>query len=362
MKTILVVTMALSILVLSGCFNGKNIVNPDLQSTFENQNDNNIAEKEWKALHGEGTKLFDSEKYQEAVKYLEQAVEKAISIYGEEHINTSQSMLILAKTYNVLGKRSDTERLMLKVLTFREEKYGEDSILVGDILTNLGWLYNSYEDFDKAEALFMRALGIYETSLGKENFALISVLDGLANACKKRGNLKKCEELLKRALGISKNSSPIDNKQVADLYCSFAELAFEQGLYGDAEKYFKMALEMQKRIFGDNNQQKRYAEAEPLYCRIIKIDERTLGPVHKKIGDCKLNLGIIYFYLDRHADAEKCFKQTLEIEESLYGKDSPDLISTLSQLVLFYKKIQNTGQAESFQGRINCIKEKHRLQ
>jgi tetratricopeptide (TPR) repeat protein len=61
--------------------------------------------------------------------------------------------------------------------------------------------------------------------------------------------------------------------------------------------------------------QRRYADAEPLYKRSLAILERALGPDHPDIATSLNNLAAMYGAQGREADAEPLYKRALAIRE-----------------------------------------------
>ena len=55
----------------------------------------------------------------------------------------------------------------------------------------------------------------------------------------------------------------------------------------------------------------RYADAEPLYMRVLAINEKALGPDHPSVGLALTDLADLYSAQGRHADAEPLYKRAL---------------------------------------------------
>ena len=71
--------------------------------------------------------------------------------------------------------------------------------------------------------------------------------------------------------------------------------------------------------------QRRYADAEPLFIRAISINETALGPDHPDVAGSLNNLAGLYWDQHRYAEAEPLFKRALEIREKALGPDHPDV-------------------------------------
>ena len=68
----------------------------------------------------------------------------------------------------------------------------------------------------------------------------------------------------------------------------------------------------------------RYAEAEPLYRRGLKIREAKLGADHPDTADSLNNLAELYRSTGRSAEAEPLYQRALKIREVKLGADHPE--------------------------------------
>ena len=67
----------------------------------------------------------------------------------------------------------------------------------------------------------------------------------------------------------------------------------------------------------------RYAEAEPLYQRALKIGEQQLGPDHPDVAHPLNNLANLYSEQGKYRDAEPLYQRALTIREQQLGPDHP---------------------------------------
>ena len=81
----------------------------------------------------------------------------------------------------------------------------------------------------------------------------------------------------------------------------------------------------------------RYAEAEPLYRRSLKIDEKKLGPDHPDVAASLNNLADLYDDMGQYAKAEPLYRRSLTIRENQLGADHPDVARSLNNLADLYR-------------------------
>ncbi len=78
--------------------------------------------------------------------------------------------------------------------------------------------------------------------------------------------------------------------------------------------------------------QGRYADAEPLYKRLLANYEKALGPDHPDIAASLNSLAALYGNLARHGDAELLYKQSLAIHEKALGPDHREVARAVDNL------------------------------
>ncbi len=72
--------------------------------------------------------------------------------------------------------------------------------------------------------------------------------------------------------------------------------------------------------------QRRYAEAEPLYQRALSIREQQVGPEHPDTANSLNSLALLYQDQRRYAGAEPLYQQALSICEQQLGPAHPDTL------------------------------------
>jgi tetratricopeptide (TPR) repeat protein len=73
-----------------------------------------------------------------------------------------------------------------------------------------------------------------------------------------------------------------------------------------------------------------YAQAELLYRRALKIDEKSLGPDHPNVAFKLNNLAQLLQAINRLSDAEPLFRRALAIDEASLGPDHPRVARDLN--------------------------------
>lgn len=129
-----------------------------------------------------------------------------------------------------------------------------------------------------------------------------------------------------------------------------------------AEPLFKRVIQLNEKTFGPEHDivaldiedlarlyasQSRYAEAEPLYRRLLHIREKALGPDHPNVAVALNNLAFSYRVLTRYGDAEPLYKRSLDIRKMALGPEHPDVAGVLSDLGGLYQDQGRYDEAEA---------------
>ena len=149
--------------------------------------------------------------------------------------------------------------------------------------------------------------------------------------------------------------------------------AFQQGRYADAEKLFLAALKEAEGFGPDDprlamslnnlaglyDNQGKYAEAEPLYKRLLAIDEKALGPEHPDVAASLNNLALLYYNQGKYAEAEPLHKRALAIKEKTLGPDHPRVATSLENYTALLRETNREAEAARMEARAKTIRAKH---
>lgn len=92
--------------------------------------------------------------------------------------------------------------------------------------------------------------------------------------------------------------------------------------------------------------QKRYAEAEPIYLEVLEDRENAFGKEHPKTLDAVHSLAIFFHNQKRYGEAEPLYLRALKAYERSLGEEHPTTILSLSNLALMYNDQGRYYEAE----------------
>ena len=140
---------------------------------------------------------------------------------------------------------------------------------------------------------------------------------------------------------------------------AMAAEAFQQGRYAEAESRWTSALKKAEafepgdprlamsldRLAFLYGSQLKYADAEPLYHRVLAIREQALGPTHPDVAKTLYNLAKLYQAQGQYAEAEPLYQRALVITEKVLGPAHHDVAMILQSYVTLLREANRADEA-----------------
>ncbi|MBP9091902.1 tetratricopeptide repeat protein [bacterium] len=148
------------------------------------------------------------------------------------------------------------------------------------------------EDSTLAERLFTAALNVKSTVLGAHHLSLANSYDSLGGLALTRKDYEEAEANLKDALDITERIQPPENFQVYARLDKLGKCLLQENKLAEAEALYLRAQDFWKNAPSKNGnearaafalaniyaQEKKYAEAAPLFEKALQIAEQNSGP------------------------------------------------------------------------------------
>jgi tetratricopeptide (TPR) repeat protein/CHAT domain-containing protein len=331
-----------------------------------------ITDKELLAAYEKGEALYRQGRYQEALPLAQKVLERAVSVYSEDHVQTARAQTALALVYRQLGEYAKAEPLFQRGLAIREAKLGKDHTDVAESLNQLAWLYQTTGRYDQAELLYQRILAIREAKLGKEHPDVAQSLNDLALLYRAIGQYDKAESLFQRSLSIREAKLGKDHTAVAQSLNNLALLCQIKGQYDRAESLYQCSLAILEARLGKDHPdvgqclgslgmlyrlKGQYTKAELLLQRSLTILETKLGKDHRTVAYVLNGLATLYQEMGQLTKAEPLYQRSLAIGEARLGKDHPDVAYAVNDLGLQYQAMGQYAKAEPLHQRSLEIRE-----
>ena len=222
----------------------------------------------------------------------------------------------------------------------------EDPSLLGRL--NLFANHYQNDDTNEREPIYRRLLTVHENLLGPDHPDVAGILDQLASVSQSQGTSVEAEQFFERALAIrDKALEPghVDDfgGDVTESLLHLASQNLESGKEDKAEELLWRALVIHDQSPSPHevrttstlqllanlyHRQHRYAEAEPLYERLVTNwrSSRFIAKLPTAVPEGLAKLAEIYVNNGRLDDAGRLYRQSLGIWERIIGPQEPVLI------------------------------------
>lgn len=268
--------------------------------------------------------LFD-----EARPLLGEALAIRERLLGSEDPKVAATLVRLGALAHLSGK-GDAVALFRRALAIREARFGGEHPDVADVLNKLGAALAARGRFDEAEATLSRSLALEERLWGKDDPRVAKVLHNLSGIALYRGRAAEAERLLERALAIREKALAADDPDLAGSLEGLALLRRQQGRLKEAAELLERLVVTAEKVYGPDHPTLARAllnlglarqdlgedaAASRLLERALAISERTLEPNHSQLVRALAGLADLYAKHRRYAEAEPLYRRLLKLRE-----------------------------------------------
>lgn len=277
-------------------------------------------------------------------------ISKTDNLIGIDELSTARQ---LSSLFILLGRYSQTERLLDKLVADYEKLYGGNSLRLVEPLVNKGKLLLAKGDYTEAEKVAQRANQI-AVSVYKETSTKAAPTQKLLGSIYYTiGDYDKAAVQIQKAIESQTREFGSDHIEVAKSVSQLALIRFHNGDdREEVEKDFKRALEIIGKRLGKDNPQ--YAEVlkdvAVLYISEKKFDlafsalTQAEGIWRAKTGS-KSNInaaaiytltGDVYYQLKLYDKAEDFYNQGKNIYVDNFSRTHPEYVRVISKLAKVY--------------------------
>jgi tetratricopeptide (TPR) repeat protein len=292
--------------------------------------------------------------------------------FDGDHPDTARALNDLGVLYLTQSKFQQAEPLLQQALAIRQAKMGVEHSDTATSLNNRAQLYYEQGYYSSAERMYQEALEIRQRVLLPGHPDIAQSLNNLAELYTVLGKFSQAESLYEEALSSQKYTLGSEHPLVAQTLNNMALLYRSKGEYTKAEQYYLQALDIQEQVLGSdhpdvaetlNNLARlframgAYEKAEPLYLSALHIRETTFGTDHPQVAQSYYSIAKLYHSQGKYSEAEKLFEQALHIQEQRLGINHPTIASTLGMLAKINLEQNKLPQAEKLNLRALRIRE-----
>ena len=232
-----------------------------------------------------GNAYLDMGLYPQALEQLGRTVEIRRHALGDEHPDTLQSMNSLSVLYVDQGDAARAEPLLARLLEVRRRVLGEENPDTLISMNNLAAAYRIEGKYAQAEPLLLKALGDQAPR----------ALARSITARRPRGTASR-RSIGRRASWRRRSRYSSRPWRFGVAYLAMRGPAPLTSMSGLAALY---------------QAQKRYAEAEGVWTKVLEVERRTLGAKHPNTLDVMASLGEVEIQQEKYALAEPLVREAL---------------------------------------------------
>lgn len=291
----------------------------------------------------------------------EASFSEAESILSERFPNDltyAQVCLGLGTLYDLTGKYTAGEKLLITAATIFEKTNGKKDPLYLQSRSNLAFLYYHRGWFDRSESINLEVKDARAKTLGRRHPDYSLSCNNLALVYADLGFYDKSEMLYQEALSITREVYGTAHQEYATCISNLGLLYKAKGQLENAERYFLEAKKITEKLEGKNSlnyalrcnllatlyvTMGQYDKAEPLFLESKEIRFKLTGNQNMEYATACSNLGTLYLQMGYFKKAEKYLLEALPVIERSVGKNHPSWAGICANLAALYR---NNSQPE----------------
>lgn len=329
------------------------------------QNDPEILARMFDVLAEAYLNLWNTEKAEELYK---KSLAIKQDIYGDDHIEISNSLHNIGHIYVQDGKFEEGDSLLTIALQIRRENLEPNDPDIGLTLQRLGFLKQRTGDSEMAEKLYSEALAIFQSSSDEQSvMEAASLTNSLGMIYERRAEYDQAAANYRQAIETIRSLRGNDFPRVINYLSNLGVTLNLMGNTEGAEPYLAEAVEVAKQLRGERHphtalamndyanfhfSHNNFEEAEEMYSEILDIYVEAFGEEHPAIpvfynnlGNTRDNLGDYETALDYH---QKALEQRIELYGEVHHQTAQSYANkatTLKNMEQYDEALKNYNKA-----------------
>lgn len=268
---------------------------------------------------------------------------------------------VLGEVYYELDSQETAGQLLAQALATQRELYGEAHLETARTQLILGMQQQSIGDLTPAGESIDQALSVRRALLPENHVDVIEALSAKAYYEETQGHYAEAEQLHLDAL--AKARSAANNGEglvVAQQMAKLASLYRLQDRLAEAEGLLRSALSMQDRLYGgahpESDETKRqlaelladrrqFDEAHTLFKELIASRVAMLGPNHYETGSAWNSYAHLLSAMGENEAAIDAYNRMLDITRKSYGDTHPSLAAGYNNVAIMERNQENLDAA-----------------
>ena len=281
-------------------------------------------------------------RYSDTEDLLTKLIKEYERVYGSNSIRLIEPLVNKGRLHLVTGEYTEADKVANRAKQIALSVYNEKSTKVAPVFLLLGDLNNIVGDYDNGEDNYVKALQNQEQQFGHNHIEVARSTSRLAiNNFYKGDNPDEIEKLLLDAQTIIGNKLGKDNPQYAEILKSLAIVNIAQKKYNNAFSSLTQAQTIWRDKTGSKNninsasiytltgdiyyQQKNYDKAEEFYNNAKSIYDKYFNNQHPEYVKIVSKLSKVYYMQKRYKRAKSSVEEALNDYDTFIKQYFPAL-------------------------------------
>lgn len=283
--------------------------------------------------------------------------------HGSNHPLTMPAKCWVADAMYRRGEFAAAESLLVHILSVLEPVKGEYAETYISSLILLVPVYAEQGRLDEGEALAAYGREEADRLLGPEHESSIMLRHRFTAMLRNQGRYREALELLERNLErLIPPLTRADSVELSTVFQSFGDTWKAQGKYAEAEQMYRRSIDLENGLYGENAvldvpyfvlaelllDEGREKEAERYFRQALEIRLAKHGPDHPGIAHTLTAMGMLYLNMSRYAEAERVLEEAIRIFTPIHGRDGLRTSAPLTRLGLVKLAVGKVVEAEAY--------------
>ena len=326
------------------------------------------AEQHAKDLQSMGALCGELGHYEDAKAYYSREVE--VLRGSGNPAAAGQAYLSVAGILQIEGSFSEAETSYQNAIEALSRSAGTKDIRTAAALNGLGWLYTLWGRTEEAGRLLEKARVTAEKSLAPGDPRLIHFVDAQASFLATTGRYSEAEKLWKQAIEIGEKAYPGQERNYDEVFLHLGQVYAITHDYGSAEAMFQRFLAIDKQAIGPSaairavataeiariyTDEHKYGNAELLFSQSLQMMESERNKVPLSYSLIQSYLGDYYMERSRWRDAEKQYRNALQMRIAMLGEHASDVAASMVSLSKALRKLHRKKEANQYLAQASSI-------
>jgi serine/threonine-protein kinase len=281
----------------------------------------------------------------------------------------------LGGIYQKLGKLDQADTLFQAAAQGMETIRGEGSAERASVLIDLALLRADQARYNEADSLARNALAVSSGLLPESHPQVARATESLGRIQSEKGDYAAAIGVLADAVRLRKERGTGTTEYASSVY-ELANANFYAGHLDVSDSLNRVVLAVHRELYGERHptvsddlinigavqfEKANYAEAERFYREALDITIGHFGRDHFKTAANLTMIGRALVYQQRYDEAVSVLTEALEVRERVYGPVHPSVASTVNELgTIALQRQQYDEAARSYQRMIDIYQAVYR--